>query len=377
MISRVFGIDGLAVILRSRLWLVVVGLAVGALSAAASSASTGAVPSQPLTGRVPGTPPAQTLPGAVSVAGYRYRIVIEPELQAGGAGWSSFITYSLHGRIRFGGGGGAAYPTAAWPFLGFTFSYSGAPRLKGDVVDYVLTGPSVAAVRFGRRTVSTFTSPDLPVGDRAAVFFLSASSPPVSPYVNGLRPPGRSIRLVALDSQGRPIPLRSVPFPFIPSRFWQAPSAVTPNNHQPPYHGPTHPLHGACELAEHGLPGLTPEFGHVVGRLTPVQRNALAQAQGEVFLPCVDTEYYLHGWPLEVSVLVDALEPSHTLGAIPGAVPLVGHPGTVNLPAGQFPGSLTATQVGDAWLVVEGGANLAQRLRVLSALQIRKLDLGS
>jgi hypothetical protein len=108
----------------------------------------------------------------------------------------------------------------------------------------------------------------------------------------------------------------------------------------------------------------------VIRRITDVTNS-----EGEVFLSCIDTEYYLHGWPLEVAVLLDAAQPGKVLGAIPGAQPVLGHPGVVNLAAGQFPGSLTAKQIGEAWLVVQGGASLRQRLRVLRALEIVKLAL--
>ena len=60
----------------------------------------------------------------------------------------------------------------------------------------------------------------------------------------------------------------------------------------------------------------------------------------------------------------------------------------VNLPLGRFPltydtpisadspqFSLTAKRVGNAWLVVQGGAGLAQRVQVLDAVRINKLDL--
>jgi hypothetical protein len=362
------GLGRLARALRSRVWLVVIGLAAVAFGAAASSASiVASAPSQPLSGRVPGTQLIGAPQGPVSVAGYRYRIVVEPGLQAGEAGWSSFITYSLHGR-GFGEGGGGGYPTKTWPFVGVTTSGpGGGPAPKADVVDYFVTGPSVAAVRFGTRTITTFTSPQLPQGDRAAVFFARASSPAVVP-ASGLRPPGRSIRLFALDSQGRVIPLRVPRYPIIASTFWQAPSAGYSS--EPPFTGPDHPLPGVCELSQHGLSALTPEFGHVIKRIRPART-----AQGEAFLSCIDTEYYLHGWPLEVAVLLDAQHPGITLGPIPAARPVTGHPLTVNVPAGPFPGALTARRYGDAWLVVQGGASLAQRLRVLRALQIRRLNL--
>jgi hypothetical protein len=97
-------------------------------------------------------------------------------------------------------------------------------------------------------------------------------------------------------------------------------------------------------------------------------------ALGEVFLSCVNTEYYLHGWPLQVAVLLDGRRPGQTLGPIPGARPIPGDPNMVDLAAGQTP-ALTAKRVGNAWLVAEGGSGLAQRIAVLNALRIRRLDV--
>ena len=77
-----------------------------------------------------------------------------------------------------------------------------------------------------------------------------------------------------------------------------------------------------------------------------------------------------------------AIRPGQVLGPIPGARPVPGQPGMVNLATGQFPSSLftrnfgvTAKRVGNAWLVVQGGSGLAQRVQVLNALRISKLDL--
>ena len=148
--------------------------------------------------------------------------------------------------------------------------------------------------------------------------------------------------------------------------FWQAPSAVTPNNHQPPYHGPTHPGRGVCEVRRQGLPALHPEWGHTITTISP-----LADSVGELFMSCLDAEYYLHGWPLAFGVLVDARAPGHPLDAIPGATPVEGDPDLVNFQRGQ----LSARRQGEAGLVVEGGSGAAQRLRVLRALTISKLDV--
>jgi hypothetical protein len=81
-------------------------------------------------------------------------------------------------------------------------------------------------------------------------------------------------------------------------------------------------------------------------------------------------------------VLLDGRQPGQVLGPIPGARPVPSQPGIVNLPTGQFPSSLfsrnfgvTAKRVGNAWLVAQGGYDLAQRVQVLNALRISKLDL--
>jgi hypothetical protein len=132
--------------------------------------------------------------------------------------------------------------------------------------------------------------------------------------------------------------------------FWQAPNAVTPRIHESAYHGSTHPRPGVCELAQHGLPGLVGEWGGTLSTISPAQ-----DALGEVFLSCINTEYYLHGWPLDMAVLLDGRRPGQVLGPIPGAQPVLGHPNIVNLATG----SLTAKRAGNAWLVAEGGSGLA------------------
>jgi hypothetical protein len=176
-----------------------------------------------------------------------------------------------------------------------------------------------------------------------------------------------TLAVLPLDEHGKVIPahptIPSTPFAY----FWQAPSAVTPNNQQAPYHGPTHPLPGVCELRQHGLPALRAEWGHAIHEISPATGSV-----GQLFLSCVDTEYYLQGWPLMVGVLLDARHPGQLLGAIPGAIPVPGRPDTVDFNGG----SLTAHRFRNAWLVVRGGSGLSQRLQVLGALRISRLDLS-
>jgi hypothetical protein len=376
---------------RSRPVAVVIAALVVCGSAAAAVVSLNASSSRPLSGRIPGrvAPPRGT--GLISVAGYQYSIRVIPSLSSGWSGWAVWTAYTgppFAGGL--GGGGGGGYPTPTDPiFQGAGVAPWSNPTgtpITGDSVGFVLTGPQVAAVRIGHRTIRTFTSSQLPTGDRAAVFLLAARSP--TPIV-GARPgqpihsrmrvlePGPRMRwtsvpttaVLPLDSAGRVL-ATAAPAPdygYVRGwSFWQAPSAVTPNIHEPRYSGRTQPGAGACELSQHGLPGLTPEWGSTITRIPTVRKYV-----GELFVSCVSTEYYLHGWPITAAVLLDAGHPGAVLGPIPGARPVSGHPDTVDFAGG----SLSARRVGNAWLVVQGGSSTTQRVAVLKALQIHKLDL--
>ena len=116
---------------------------------------------------------------------------------------------------------------------------------------------------------------------------------------------------------------------------------------------------------QHGLPGLTPEWGSTISSL-PTVRDYV----GELFVSCVSTEYYLHGWPMTAAVLLDARHPG-AARIDPGARQVAGHPDVVDFAAA----GLSARREGNAWLVVQGGSGTSQRVSVLHALMIRKLDL--
>jgi hypothetical protein len=364
---------------RSRPLAVVLAALVVTGSAAAAVATLTGSPSQPLLGKVPGRiEPA-------SLAGYRYTITVTPNLDAGSAFWNTAISYT-NGRGGGGGsGGGSEYATARNPLFGADDNITSTNiDFRGDTVGYVLTRGDVTAVRIGGRTIRTTTSPGVPVGDRVAVFFLPAGSPslmfgwrPGEPLRSSIRFPPfpghkgpstiQTIAVLPLDRFGNVIashqtyPVSSFYY------FWQAPAAVTPNISEPPYHGPTHPGRGVCELADSGLPGLIPAWGDTI-RVIARARDSV----GELFVSCVSTEYYLHGWPLEAGVLLDARQPGRVLGPIPGATPVPGQPDVVDFRGG----SLTARRIGNAWLAVKGGSGLEQRLQVLRALRVSKLDLS-
>ena len=367
--------------------------------AAAVASLTGSA-SQPLAGRVPGaiTP--------ASLAGYSYTIAVTPQLPAGTVGWESLIIYTRTGASIQPpqSGGTLGYPTATFPVFGGGSGPDSCPVCfaRGNAVTYVLTGPQVFAVRIGSQTIRTITSPALPTGDRAAVVFIPAKGRVFLIRAHGpvpvlKHPPGmKNVLLVAvvpLARSGKAIPAQVTPQPDGPPPLtWMAPDALshwwplgefTVPYQGPGYHAPTRPRPGVCELAQRGLPALHVQFGHTVAWLSPVN-----DALGEVFLSCVDTEYWMDGWPLQAGVLLDGHRPGQVLGPIPGARPVPGQPDMVNLPLGRVPLnydtpisadspqlSLTAKRVGNAWLVVQGGYGLAQRVQALNALRITKLDL--
>jgi hypothetical protein len=348
--------------------LVITGGAAAAVVSLAGSAS------QPLVGRVPGaiTP--------ASVAGYNYTIAVTPELGAGVADWQSWIVYSRPGTSGLGGGG------ATLPSLPIFDAGGPVSVARRGTIAYVLTSPQVFAVRIGSRMIRTISSALLPTGDRAAVFFLPDNGPGfMIPGVPAGPPPSVNNvpTLVPLDRFGRVIRTQvraSTPGP--PPLTWMASDAVRRRWPLPgfavPYQGaPNRPRPGVCQLAQHGLRGLHVQFGHTIAWISPVHDEP-----GEVFLSCVDAEYYLDGWPLQAAVLLDGHRPGRVLGPIPGARPVPGQPGIVDVATGRFPSSLftrnygiTAKRVGNAWLVVQGGSGLAQRVQALHALRISKLDL--
>jgi hypothetical protein len=125
-----------------------------------------------------------------------------------------------------------------------------------------------------------------------------------------------------------------------------------------------HPLApGPCQIRAHGLPALQPQWGHVASSIRPYR----AQIIGRAFFSCIDTEYYLHNWPIETAILLDAEHPGRAPAAIPGMRAIRGTPGLFDAP-GDWHGEITALRHGNAWLVVAGGSGLYQRLQVIRHL---------
>ena len=126
---------------------------------------------------------------------------------------------------------------------------------------------------------------------------------------------------------------------------------------------PERPASGPCQIHAHGLPALQGEWGHVATTISPYPARII----GRAFFSCIDTEYYLHNWPLETSILLDAQYPGAFPAAIPGMKPITGEPELFWAP-GDWHGEITATRNGNAWVVVAGGSGLRQREEVLHHL---------
>jgi hypothetical protein len=379
--------------------IVLVALAVCG-TAAGAVLSLSSKPSQPLTGRVPGRLTAGSGSQRFgSVAGDRYRIVVVPGLAAGNPGWQySFALLDRRGRELSGGGNVGNYPARLNPIWApGGFSSGGGGPVRGETVYFALTGPGVVAVRVGTRTIRTLTSPELPDGDRAAVFFWPVRGPVPTiewqtgeplrslvplPSLRGTRPRLRfkaapaiqTIAIVPLDRSGRPVTVR----PRYPATsfqyYWARPGApISPLAPIPAEHAPAHPARGICELMATGLHGLVAQSGMTIRNL-PQPRDAI----GELTTPCVTTVFTYGRSVLTAAVIVDALRPGRVLDRLPGARAVPGAPGFLDLAAAQF----TARRVGKAWLVVQDvgygpSVGLAQRLLVLRALRVTRFDIRS
>src|SRR3984885_2443903 len=272
--------------------------------------------------------------GILGRAGFDLRL--SPALDGGQYGWC--VSVEEHPAL-ISYGACATTPVASTPLA---MQLSGASASARQEAIVVLVTPQVRAILVnGRRRVPTLTLPGLPYGLRAARVLI--------PLPIKTRPDGRrsiaSIpqpKLAALDARGRGLPGRVREAPAL--------SRSTPR-------GAT--ATGPCRLRVRGIPGVRAKWSHVATAIRPFPGTLI----GRSFFSCIDTEYYVHNWPLDAAVLLDAAHPGTSPAAIPGLEPVRGTRGYFNGP-GDFKGELTATRLGDAWLVLAGGSGLAQRLEV-------------
>ena len=262
-----------------------------------------------------------------------YSLEFSPPIEGGSLGWC--VDY------RTSNESSSACPqrtSAVSPILEPSWGSSAPPPVTQE---FVLTTSMVAAVSVnGSPAIPTHADEAIPDGLRAVLVEFAS--------------PGRRLlrhlpRVAALDGRGNPIKRSEPSFRSqgygLEGVFWQHPS-------RPPL--------GACELSANQLPGLTPEWGHVVPKIRPFT-GLLPPA----LLSCIDTEYYLENWPLDAAVVLNAAHPGAPPEPLYDFKQVPGHPGVVESPSR----SQVARRAGGAWIVVEGGSGLQQRLTVLAHLR--------
>jgi len=270
---------------------------------------------------------------------------ISPALEGGEYGWCI---------VEGADGGCATTPTA-------TAGRAGGAGAVGTLAGVSITpteerftaliGPAVRGVLADGRPAVLVTRAELPYGLRIAQIDVARHAPKAQtlgvPALEGGLP-----KLLATGAAGRALgafQTETAASPRLEVRWWAKPRAL-----------PT----GPCQIRAQGLPSLQPQWGHVVAAIHPYPGRII----GRAFRSCIDTEYYLHNWPLETAVLLDAQHPGSRPAAIPGMSPLPGHRGLFSAP-GDWQGEITATRHGNSWLVVAGGSGVAQRVTVLRHLQ--------
>jgi hypothetical protein len=174
---------------------------------------------------------------------------------------------------------------------------------------------------------------------------------------------------VALDSHGQRIGLpvsRSRPL-HDNTVYWQ-PGRTNGVGPQPKVHRPPA---AACEINTKALRGVDLFFGWVVEHV-----HGFPDLAGKTYLSCANTQFGYDHAGVIAAILVDAQHPGSPPEVLPDATPVPGHPQTFNEPAAPTPNgakasgnfAISARRVGNAWLVVQAGATLAYRLRVLDRL---------
>lgn len=263
-----------------------------------------------------------------------YGVQLVVPVQGGLVGWC--MTYQTPGRS---GGKCPVVPTAARPIVAESWSYD--PRR--DITEAVaLTTSAVASVSApgGGSSVQTRTEAGLPYGLRAAFVEISGQQPPgevraLTPFAAGGTP------IAGLAPSSTPAGYR------LQSRPWRRPA------HAPP---------GPCGLSATALPGLSALSGRVVLRL-----QSFTAIIGRPFLSCADTEYEFNGSPFDAGVVLDATHPGTAPAPLPAMNPVAAHPGVFQAPG--WNGRLVGRRTQGAWLVVEGGSSLQQRLTLLEHLR--------
>jgi hypothetical protein len=295
---------------------------------------------------------------------------ISPALEGGDYGWC----------VLEGGGGGtcATVPTQNTRTLSGVVTIGaviGTNITRREERITALLAPDVRGVLANGRSTTVVTKAQLPYGLRIAQIDFAREIPTTTGHSVGsatsVGPPGQKTFATPAPRPTAPPPVREGATPtllataangkplayFNPEpasrasigvRWWARPEPLAP---------------GPCQIGAHGLAALEPEWGHVAATIRPYPAKII----GRAFFSCADSEYYLHNWPLETAILLDAQHPGVPPASIPGMKPAPHLRGVFNAP-GDWHGEITATRHGNAWLVVAGGSGLKQRIEVLRHL---------
>ena len=224
----------------------------------------------------------------------------------------------------------------------------------------VITSASVAAVSVnGGPAIPTVPAVAAPFGFRSILYEVQGVALSELTVVRKVEtpPPLRTV-LTALSSSGTPItstPPLNLVTPFVPvleTREWVAPAP---------------PAQGVCQMTARPSRGLTAASGSVVSDLRPV-----VGLIGRPFITCVATRYtYRYSSTdessLQAYMVLDAVHPGVAPEPLPGMTPVAGHPGVEQ---SRLEGlALVARRVPGAWLLVESGRELGQRLALLADLR--------
>ena len=317
---------------------------IGALGIAAIVLGTAVGGSHPARPR-PGTSDPVSSAHVSTLTGAGFDVHLTPALDGGQYGWCVLVT---EGRAAGGDGGCSMTPVSASPISYVMSTFS---RNSSHESIVAVTTPQATAVMAGKQRLRTLAVPGLPYGLRAVRILIPVELGYrlVGGHRRLVRVPPREPKLVALDARGHPIRQGSLELASLPRV----------QSSQPPRPSPASP----CRLQASGLPGLSAQWSHVASAIRPYP----AQVIGRAFFSCVNVEYYLHGWPLDAAILLDAAHPGSPPAPIPDLAPASAMRGFFNGP-GAFKGQLSATRAGNAWLVVAGGSGVAQRVTLLAHL---------
>ncbi len=297
-----------------------------------------------------------------------YAIDVSPYLNAGQSGWCAGVITTEQRRFRGwseGCGGTPGLPIVAESYV--------AAEAHHATLNWAITTASVAAVRFGGNVVRTRPDPRLPAGFRAAVEIVAPGRTPaprsqrevvhLHQTHGGILIVSRPRTVEALDASGSVIHGARALY-YAPPRPARG-ASIRPRVQKTVYWAPPQaPPNRPCAIHSGQLRGPQPQWGNVATRIDPV-----GGVPDSAFISCADTEFYWQRWPLAAAVLLNAAHPGAEPAAFPQLRPVRGHPGVFDAPGG-VQGHLTGRRMNGAWLVVQGGQDLSQRLALLNELAV-------